>query len=463
MLSENRQGDLRLLYSLYKKYPKDLDVVGDQVQKHIKRVGMELVAEAQRTGTTNDPVTGLVAKLIEMHSQFAKVVHECFDDSTLFQKALKQSFEDVINEDNRVSHMLADYVHEVLRKNSKINVNNTDETLDQVVFLYGYIRDKDIFERYYQTWLAQRLLHGVTKSEHDEKSMIGKLKQTSGYQWTNKLEGMFKDITESKDLVHKFNEKEKDFMGSNQPVLDVKVCTVSYWPKLNDKEKGGKIPDKLMPLTEKFKEFYTSQYTAMHVLDFMLKEGQAEVSVAFKQKYTLVVTTYQMMILLLFNSPKKGGVLSFKDIMDRTGCSHRQISHHLMSLCHPKIKVLDKKPSNNECKEGHMFRINGNYKNNLRKVTIPLMKPPKVTDEEKSEEDKLQTLRRQHILDSAIVRIMKNRKVMRHMQLTSEVIEQVQARFKPTSSDIKKRIESLIAQEYLERDENERSQYKYLA
>jgi hypothetical protein len=47
------------------------------------------------------------------------------------------------------------------------------------------------------------------------------------------------------------------------------------------------------------------------------------------------------------------------------------------------------------------------------------------------------------------------------MWLASEVIEQVQARFKPTSFEIKKRVESLIAQEYLRCDENERSQYKH--
>jgi cullin 3 len=42
--------------------------------------------------------------------------------------------------------------------------------------LYGYIREKDVFERDYQMHLCQRLLAGSSESEHSEKSMISKLK-----------------------------------------------------------------------------------------------------------------------------------------------------------------------------------------------------------------------------------------------------------------------------------------------
>ncbi len=51
---------------------------------------------------------------------------------------------------------------------------------------------------------SQRLLAGSSESEHSEKSMISKLKTECGYQWTSKLEGMFKDVQLSKDLCHNF-------------------------------------------------------------------------------------------------------------------------------------------------------------------------------------------------------------------------------------------------------------------
>lgn len=49
-------------------------------------------------------------------------------------------------------------------------------TLTSVVTLYGYIREKDVFELEYQTLLSSRLLLGLSESEDAEKSMIAKLK-----------------------------------------------------------------------------------------------------------------------------------------------------------------------------------------------------------------------------------------------------------------------------------------------
>lgn len=54
----------------------------------------------------------------------------------------------------------------------------------------------------------------------------------------------------------------------------------------------------------------------------------------------------------------------------------------------------------------------------------------------------------------------RQRKELTHTQLTTEVIGQLAGRFKPEISMIKKRIEDLLAREYLERVDNA---YRYLA
>lgn len=86
-----------------------------------------------------------------------------------------------------MSKLLAGFAHDALKKHSRVNA--TEVMLDNIVFLYGYLSDKDVFERDYQHFLAIRLLLGQCESDKSEERMISKLKSECGYQWTNKLEG----------------------------------------------------------------------------------------------------------------------------------------------------------------------------------------------------------------------------------------------------------------------------------
>ena len=65
-------------------------------------------------------------------------------------------------------------------------------------------------------------------------------------------------------------------------------------------------------------------------------------------------------------------------------------------------------------------------------------------------------------IEAASVRIMKARKQLSHAQLIGDVLGQM-AFFKPDPRDVKKHIESLIDREFLERDMESPSIYKYLA
>ena len=61
------------------------------------------------------------------------------------------------------------------------------------------------------------------------------------------------------------------------------------------------------------------------------------------------------------------------------------------------------------------------------------------------------------------MRIMKARRVLDHNSVVAEVSQQLSSRFVPNPTVIKKRIESLIEREFLERDSTDRKLYKYLA
>lgn len=67
------------------------------------------------------------------------------------------------------------------------------------------------------------------------------------------------------------------------------------------------------------------------------------------------------------------------------------------------------------------------------------------------------------MVDAAVVRIMKAKKEMKNERLINETIDALKAHWNPNVAFIKKRIESLIEQEYMERLENDHTVYRYVA
>lgn len=70
---------------------------------------------------------------------------------------------------------------------------------------------------------------------------------------------------------------------------------------------------------------------------------------------------------------------------------------------------------------------------------------------------------RKHYLDAAIVRIMKAKKTVAHQKLITETIDSVKSHFAPEVRTIKERIEQLIEQEYMRRDDEQDNVYVYVA
>ena len=58
---------------------------------------------------------------------------------------------------------------------------------------------------------------------------------------------------------------------------------------------------------------------------------------------------------------------------------------------------------------------------------------------------------------------MKARRVLDHSSVVREITTQLAPRFLASPSVIKKRIESLIEREFLERDADDRKMYRYMA
>lgn len=100
----------------------------------------------------------------------------------------------------------------------------------------------------------------------------------------------------------------------------------------------------------------------------------------------------------------------------------------------------------------------------MRKITVRLFKTwaPSI-DAEDDEARRILNAGREVMTDSALVRIMKARKTLNHNVLITEVTQQLQARFQPDPEFLRKRIDYLMQEDYIERDSNDRRVYNYKA
>ena len=102
------------------------------------------------------------------------------------------------------------------------------ERLDKVIHIFRYLLDKDVFEGFYVSSFAKRLLEARQICEDAETALVLKLKEECGCQFTQRIEIMFKDMKMSEELCQEF--KSSAASSSLDIDFQVKVLTQGHWP-----------------------------------------------------------------------------------------------------------------------------------------------------------------------------------------------------------------------------------------
>jgi cullin 1 len=460
LLDNDRVDDMQRMYNLLSRIPDGLEPLRAKFEAHVRKAGLAAVQKVAVDADKLEPKI-YVDALLEIHTQYQGLVKQAFKDEPEFTRSLDNACREFVNRNqvcksgsNKSPELLAKYTDALLKKSANgVEENDLENTLTQIMTIFKYIEDKDVFMKFYSRMLARRLVHTSSSSDDAETSMISKLKEACGYEYTNKLQRMFQDVQISKDLNTGFKEfeaalQESSDAGSAKPVdAAYSILGTGMWP-LNPPQTDFTPPAEIVKAYERFQSYYGQKHSGRKLTWlWQLCKGEVKANYCKNQKtpYTFQVSTYQMAVLLLFNENDKN---SYDDIAKATQLNADVLDPALGIFI--KAKVLLMSGEGDKVGPGKMFALNYDFKNKKIRVNLNIA----VKSEQKQEvDDTHKTIEedRKLLMQSAIVRIMKARKKMKHTQLVSECINQIRSRFIPKIPDIKKCIDILLEKEYLER------------
>uniref|UniRef100_A0A3Q3VUS0 Cullin family profile domain-containing protein n=1 Tax=Mola mola TaxID=94237 RepID=A0A3Q3VUS0_MOLML len=413
LLDENRIQDLSLLYQLFSRVRSGVQVLLQYWIEYIKAFGSTIVINPEKDKT-------MVQELLDFKDKVDHIIDVCFMKNDKFVNAMKEAFETFINKrPNKPAELIAKHVDSKLRAGNK---EATDEELEKML---------------------------------DKIMIIFRFIYECGAAFTSKLEGMFKDMELSKDIMVQFKQYMQCQNIPGNIELTVNILTMGYWPTYIPMEVH--LPPEMVRLQEIFKTFYLGKHSGRK-LQWQSTLGHCVLKAEFKEdKKELQVSLFQTLVLLMFN---EGEEFTLEEIKLATGIEDSELRRTLQSLACGKARVLTKIPKSKDVEDGDKFSCNDDFKHKLFRIKINQIQMKETVEEQASTTERV-FQDRQYQIDAAIVRVMKMRKVLSHNLLMSEVYNQLKFPVKP--ADLKKRIESLIDRDYMERDKENPNQYNYVA
>ncbi|CAM6082865.1 unnamed protein product [Calypogeia fissa] len=429
---------------------------------HLRGHGKQLVMDHE---SLRRPVE-FVQALVDEMDKYEQAMQLSFKQDETFRKVLNASFEYLFNLNGRSPELFALFLNDKVQEWKSASREEVESTRNKAMRSFRYVQGKDIFEKYYQQHLAKRFLTDSTVSyehEHEHELLIAKLEEICGEDFISNFKAMFFDIMiKSCNIMKGFNSTYSPPEG---PALVVKVLTTASWPKQTEDARCN-LPTEILPLCEKFKDYYSLRYRLGHRsrnLTWQPNLGTADLEATFAngRQYELNVSTYQMCVLMVFNSAECR--LGYREIEQATDIPRMDLKRTLHSLaCVEGKNVLVKEPMTKDVTDGDVFLFNDNFVSESDKIMLSALVDQKESEFENQALRQEVEVSRKPQIEAAVVRIMKSRVSLDHDALISEVTKQLQKIFLPNPAVIIESIQSLVEREYLlQRAESDRICYVY--
>lgn len=379
MLTNDMFDDLSRLFRLFARVSEGLEPIAAIFKAHVNDIGHDKInqrlnrlenpqlatqhaegkaAEGKEASGgskegNDDPI--FIKDLLFVHDKHTKLVTEQFQSNALFQKAMKDAFTELVNQDCgkfTTADLIATFCDRLLKSSSeKMSEQEIEELLEKSVQLFSYLSDKDLFAEIYRNQLAKRLLNQRSASDDMERVMISKLKLRCGAQFTAKMEGMLNDLVichESSTAFDNYTKDHPDLLqvsaGSRPMEFVVQVLTTGHWPAQKALDQI-RLPQAMHKATSAFADWHQLTHPSRR-LTWSFALGSALVKGTLNKKnYDIQVSTLQAVVMLSFNTDGLAGAsgtgaLSFMQLMESLDMPEEILKKVLHSLSCGKFKVI---------------------------------------------------------------------------------------------------------------------------
>ncbi|KAL0809152.1 hypothetical protein ABMA28_011387 [Loxostege sticticalis] len=456
--ADQRRVDLRRMYALIR--PLGANALRPLVDAALAQVQRDGHALLEASHNKDEAHTHFVSAMLTLHGKYSALFADVFNGAQAFVGALDKACSAVVNsrpapdQPARAPELLARYCD-----------SEADDKLAAAIVVFKYVDDKDVFQKYYARALARRLIHQLSASMEQEEAMINRLKAACGYEFTNKLHRMFTDVAVSADLNAKFQQHLRENNLQTNTGFFIQVLQAGAWPL------GGAMaplapPAQLERPARLFEAFYRASFSGRR-LAWLHHLCTGELRTRYTQRvYHVSATTPQCALLLCFENVDTASAKELRETLQLTG---EAWPRHVRPLIEAGL-ITASGDVEAEADETASLSLNLNFSCKRTKVRLTAANAPnhqggsgngagpgEAAEAAHCDDD------RKMYLQAALVRIMKQRKVLRHTELIQEVVAQARGSFAPSVGMIKKCIESLIDKQYLERAPQALDTYSYLA
>ena len=392
--------------------------------------------------------------IILLKKNIDKYISDSFLGEEKFKSISKESLIKGMNQKpNFICDIFNNYIDNILRFDAgKKPLNEIKNIINEYMILFKYIGNKDLFENCFIKKLCVRCLFDLNKSEEAQNYLIEQLKKECGPYFVSKSQEMISDVKASQEMSQSFNDLQKKEKENNNDInipINYFVLSNYTWPI--DKLISGEIQNfDINKKEKKFFEFYRKKNSGKSLfwhlpycfgeIEMKTKDDLSPIKIIGNGVHIAILKCFTKSILSL----------SLKDIIKKTKIEKEIIQKNIKKLVNKNILKY----------EDNTYVINLFLNKNEDINEILLIDYDEQEEENNNEENEDKGVEeRKWVIEAYIMKILKQKKAMKKKELIATVNEKMP--FEEKEEIINKRIEQLINNRYLSKDNEDPSLIKY--